>query len=182
MLWKAPHIVDLVSHGLLELDKTPAVGIGRPISSRKKEVLKSWHDTDQAAHLLALDYCDRSIQIPCFVERAFGPNAFFITDMTDSTQETSRKRTREESEYDETAKRSRPEEDTSNGNATKMDLDKSPPESNGAPSKGKEPAEAVINDEEAALYDRQIRLWGLDGQQRSAFIVFNLVFFLKLLC
>lgn len=66
--------------------------------------------------------------------------------------EISKKRTREgDAEEQDASKRAKKDDGVSEADAS---------------SKGVKPTEAVINDDEAALYDRQIRLWGLDGQQR----------------
>ena len=71
------------------------------------------------------------------------------TAMDMPADEPSKKRTRSDADESvEGAKRSKVAED--GADATK------------APKDG----EVAINDDEAALYDRQIRLWGMDGQQR----------------
>ena len=66
----------------------------------------------------------------------------------------SKKRTRDaDDDAEDASKRSREVVVGGNGDATK---------------KGPKEGDVTINDDEAALYDRQIRLWGLDGQQRWA--------------
>lgn len=76
---------------------------------------------------------------------------------TASAEEQSKKRTREDDEAtDESTKRSK----NADGDAGPASKSASKPTKDG---------EATINDDEAALYDRQIRLWGLDGQTRCLF-------------